>query len=309
MINRTELKSKAKAAFKGKYWKVFAACLVVSAIVAILGGGSLLGSGLVGPSFTLSLNGLNNSTSDVVISEDEYFGDYYGDGYFGDGYYYDYYEGEFVDPYIDAEFTDGFVAVLAVVALIFILVFGVISVVGIVKNIFIVNPLNVGLRSYFMNNRENKEEFKDVFSAFTNGKYLNTVGTVFTTNLFVSLWSLLFVIPGIYHKYVYWMVPYLCAKRPDISASEARRLSRAITDGYKLEIFVLELSFLGWRILGSIVIFGNYFIEPYIQATYAELYAELRDKAIISGKIRPEEVGVTVTNVFEDEPAISDGII
>ena len=278
MINRTELKSKAKAAFKGKYWRVFAACLIVSAIVAVLGGGNILSSGLTGPSFTFSLSGLGTPDTTVIVDGNEYY---------------------YQDPYVDAEITDSLFAVLTAVGLVVVLVCIVVLIIRTIKNIFIVNPLNVGLRSYFMNNRENEEEFKDVFSAFTDGNYMTTVGAVFTTNLFVSLWSLLFVIPGIYHKYVYWMVPYICAEKPGISGSEARRISRAITDGYKLEIFVLELSFIGWRILGSALIFGNYFIEPYIQATYAELYVELRDKAILGGKIRPEEVGLPVCNEFE----------
>lgn len=274
MLNRSELKSRAKAAFKGKYWWTFAACLAVSAIIAILGGGSLLSSGFT-PGFTISLNG------------------------FIDGYNSGYHDIESEYYYIDSELNDGIFAVLSVIILVLILVFGIISVVGICKSIFISDPLKVGLRSYFMNNRENKAEFKDIFSVFVGGKYLNTVGTVFTTNLFVFLWSLLFVIPGIYHKYVYWLVPYICAGNPDVSASEARRLSRVMTEGYKLEIFVLELSFIGWRLLGGALIFGNHFIEPYIQATYAELYAELRDKAVANGKIKPEEVGLPIENVFE----------
>ncbi len=280
MINRSELKSKAKAAFKGKYWWTFAACLVVSAITAFLGGGRLVGTGLIGPSFTLQLSDLGGHNHDL-----------------GSDYYY-----------IDAEITDALAAFLMIFAVILVFAVGIASVVGAVKSIFILDPLGVGLKSYFLKNRENKADFKDVFAGFTSGKYLSTVGTLFTTKFLVFLWSLLFIIPGIYHKYVYWLVPYICAENPGVSASDARRLSRIMTDGYKLEIFVLELSFLGWRILGGAIIFGNHFVEPYVQATYAELYAELRDRAFSSGKISREELGLSVDDIFVEDPVFPSEI-
>lgn len=288
MINRSELKSRAKAAFKGKFWKVFAACAVVMVLTATLVGGSALGSAFAGPTFTVnlgeSLYEFNSLTSSESVNGETIFN----------------------DPYMDAEVTEELLLFSTVIVLILLFVSSILSVVVAIKNILIVNPLNVGLKSYFMNNRKGSADFKDLFSGFTNGKYSSTVCTVFTTNLIVFLWSLLLVVPGIYYKYVYWLVPYICAENPGVSSSDARKLSKAMTDGYKLEIFVLELSFIGWYLLGKFVIFGSYFVEPYFQATYAELYAELRDRAIANGKIKPEEVGLAVPNIYEDEFSVTE---
>ncbi len=289
MFNRSELKSRAKASFKGKYWKVFTACAVVLVLTVTLGGGSAFSSAFAGPSFTFTLNDSLNDLSVAspdhsVLIDDQYI-------------IYDHVEPELMD----------FLSVFSMVAvLIVFLVVLIVSVVSAIHNIFIVNPLNVGLKSYFMNNRKDTADFKDIFSGFTNGKYSSTVGAVFSTNLIVFLWSLLLIVPGIYHKYMYWFVPYLCAENPGISSSEARRISKAMTDGYKLEIFVLELSFIGWRLLGAFVIFGSYFVEPYFQATYSEVYAELRDRAIANGKVKPEEVGLASMDISFEEDFVSE---
>ena len=64
-----------------------------------------------------------------------------------------------------------------------------------------------------------------------------------------------------------------------------------MTDGEKLNIFVLDLSFLGWRILGLLLLgIGSLFVAPYPAATEAELYAALRAKAIASGCVTETEL-------------------
>lgn len=264
MTDRAELKARAKKAFEGKYFRVFAACLAVTAVVSLSDGIVSFGSGTF-----VFIGGIFGGISDVL------------------------YDG-------GLKFAPAAIALLAV------LLSGIVSVVGIMKNAFIVNPVNVGMKAYFLRNRENKENFGDIFSVFGGGKYLKTVGTVFVTKLFISLWSLLFVIPGIYHLYVYWAVEYICAENPDISSAKAREVSRKMTDGHKFEIFVTELSFIGWRILGSLVIFGNLFVNPYVNATYAELYSELRRNALADGKISPEDVGLQADVCADGETVWSE---
>ena len=260
-MDRSLLKSKAKDALCGNYWWAFLACLLVTIITSFLSGSGSLGSGL-----TLNFNDF--SQEEIIIDNGNIA-------------------------------SDEFITAIIFFLLAFIIIVIICSVIGILISTFLLNPLNVGLKSYFMNQRENLSEISDVFYGFSNGNYLKTVGSIFTTNLFISLWSLL-IFPGIYFSYAYYLVPYICAEKPGISGSEARRISKAITDGHKFDIFVMQLSFFGWRFLASIVIIGNYFLEPYVQATYAEMYAELRDEAIKKGIINPEEVGVTISEPEEE---------
>ena len=109
---------------------------------------------------------------------------------------------------------------------------------------------------------------------------MNVVKIMFWRELKIFLWSLLFVIPGIIKSYEYSMVPYILAENPHISSERAFELSKKMTRGEKWKIFVLDLSFLGWRILGVLCCcVGEIFLQPYVEATYAELYQVMREKA------------------------------
>ena len=91
-------------------------------------------------------------------------------------------------------------------------------------------------------------------------------------------------------------VPYLLAENPYMSYKRAKELSKALTDGEKMEIFVLDLSFIGWYLLGYLTCsLGIYFLTPYVQATMAELYSAARAKAFAMGISGEEELsGFTV---------------
>ena len=115
-----------------------------------------------------------------------------------------------------------------------------------------------------------------LFYGFKSGAYLNTVFTMFMMNLFIFLWSLLLVVPGIIKSYQYRMVPYIMAENPQMNYRDALALSSRMTEGHKLELFILELSFVGWIILGSLLCGIGIFVQPYINATFAEVYAEMR---------------------------------
>ena len=73
----------------------------------------------------------------------------------------------------------------------------------------------------------------------------------FLMNLFVFLWGLLFIIPGVVKGYSYAMAPYILAENPDMTARDAITESRRIMDGNKFSLFCLQLSFIGWALLCS----------------------------------------------------------
>ena len=89
------------------------------------------------------------------------------------------------------------------------------------------------------------------------------------------------MIPGIIKHYEYYMVPYLVAEYPDMDSREVFRLSKEMMDGNKLDTWVLELSFIGWYLLGLLICcVGMIFVEPYVEATMAELYLKLREERL-----------------------------
>ena len=152
------------------------------------------------------------------------------------------------------------------------------SILGILYTIFIGNVIVVGKSRYFIKNHDVNPEIGEIFSGF-KGNYLNVVKIMFLMNLKILLWLFLFIVPGIIKAYEYSMIPYLLAENPNLSASQAFSLSKQMTTGQKMDLFVLDLSFLGWIILGLICCgIGILFLQPYPEATRAEVYLILKQQ-------------------------------
>lgn len=163
---------------------------------------------------------------------------------------------------------------------------------GILYSVFIVLPVMVGMTRFFVHNHFEPAGVGTLFSGFGWG-YGNTVGAMFVTDLFVSLWSLLFIIPGIVKAVEYSMVPFLLSDNPLLPGSRARELSRRMTYGEKGAIFVFWLSFFGWFLLGAVCAgVGILFVLPYFEASQAELYLFLRERALERGLVSPAELGL-----------------
>jgi uncharacterized membrane protein len=96
--------------------------------------------------------------------------------------------------------------------------------------------------------------------------------------IFLILWSLLLIIPGIVKYYEYLMVPYLLAENPYLSREEAFAESKRMMDGEKWNAFVLDLSFLGWILLSELTagLVGVFYVNPYVNGTHAALFEALR---------------------------------
>lgn len=144
--------------------------------------------------------------------------------------------------------------------------------------IFLCNPLMVGCQKFYRENAESPANFGEVGAAFKK-KYGNIVLTIFLRDLFLALWLLLFIIPGLIKAYSYRMVPYIIADNPEMSALDAITKSRVMMKGHKWNAFVLDLSFLGWLILSGLTagILGIFYVNPYIFETDAELYLALKN--------------------------------
>ena len=139
-------------------------------------------------------------------------------------------------------------------------------------------PLTLGTIMYYLKVIRGEDgELGEVFKGFSN--FLSAFLLIFLQGLFTFLWSLLLVIPGIVKFYAYSMAFYILADHPDMSALDALRESKEMMKGHKMELFVLQLSFIGWSLLGLVTFgLGNLYTLPYLNATLAEFYCELSGK-------------------------------
>lgn len=155
----------------------------------------------------------------------------------------------------------------------------VIAVASLALSIFVFNPLQVGCKRFFLQASDGSTDLHNMGYSFKNS-YMNQVSVIFLQNLFIFLWTLLFIIPGIVKAYQYRMIPYLLAEDPNLSFSEAKRLSAEMMDGEKWDAFVLDLSFILWGFLSVITfnLVGIFWLNPYYQYTCVELYKVLRTK-------------------------------
>ena len=185
------------------------------------------------------------------------------------------------------------------------------SIILLATLFFIDMPLLVGMYGTFI--KIFSKEQTGVGEMFSGGfavNYLRKVGGMAWMLLWVIIWSLLLVIPGIVKALSYSMTAFILHQFPNVTARQALKISMKITDGYKGDIFVLTLSFIGWLLLFSIpsfilwgiglhmlsslvfhILFALY-VSPYLYTSFAGFYLELRDKALADGKVTHEELGL-----------------
>ncbi|MDR3051781.1 MAG: DUF975 family protein [Oscillospiraceae bacterium] len=125
--------------------------------------------------------------------------------------------------------------------------------------------------------KDQKPQFGDIFK----GCYLfgKALWLFIITEFFIWLWSLLLIIPGIIKSLAYSMAPYILAQNPDLTARGALSESKRMMEGHKGDLFVLYLSFIPWFLL-TCVTFGlaAIYVGPYVAATMANFYTEIKDK-------------------------------
>ena len=155
---------------------------------------------------------------------------------------------------------------------------GIIPVVGAIAAIIIGPALSIGLYLCYLDMTYGKDpEVSTVFQGFQyTGKalWLTILIAVFT-----FLWSLLCYIPGIVKAISYSMSYLVLAENPNMTAREALDVSKRITNGHKMDIFILGLSFIPWILLVVITCgIAAIYVAPYIELTTINLYHELKDK-------------------------------
>lgn len=238
MWTRAEIKAYAKDFLRKNYWKAFVVCLIVGIIT---GGGN-------------SSNRNNNRNNNNFNQEHHN-------------------EQSVVSGYSNKAIN---VVTSGIRSPLFFLTGGamlLITLVFLIGMITIGYAIQVGRSRFFLDGFKGEVSIGKIFSTFNQEEYWSILATMFLTALYGALWTLLFIIPGIIKAYEYRMVPYILAEKPDLSPSDIITRSRDITRGHKLDIFVLDLSFIGWYLLGALLCgVGVVFVAPYKHATEARLY-------------------------------------
>ena len=144
-------------------------------------------------------------------------------------------------------------------------IIGVASYCGGLPAMLIEGPLNVGVVFVFISlmRGKNNIDIEDMFKGFRDNFGRNLL-LGFLANLFIALWSLLFIIPGIVKAYAYSMAYYIANEHPEYDWKACLDESQRITRGHKLDLFVLDLSFIGWYIVGALCLgIGVLWVVPY----------------------------------------------
>lgn len=277
MWTRRQLKERAKEALQRNYWKL----VLVSALLL------LLGCEAGGYNFSASV--LKHSDSDdnveqaAKVSEnvitvdgeqglpgtDEFVAQAIGRG-----------ETEMNDISIRIDGEDVVVGIIAI--FVFLIVFFFCLVLLFVVDIFLINPFDVGGKRFMRKSIEDVAQVKEIAFAYDHS-YKNVVKVMFYRDLYILLWTFLFIIPGIVKMYQYLMVPYILSECPDMEYHEALAKSRDMMDGNKGKAFVLGLSFLLWDFLGMLTfgIVEIFYVNPYRNLTFAALYEELKKTPVM----------------------------
>ena len=259
MWDRKELKEKAKTKFRANR----ITCIFAALLLFFTGS---FGSGGAGSTVGTNLRH-NNSTSYENESYDESFFEDLGEDI-------EITVGDEV-PHLDT----GDSSLPAIFGIVFGTILLVIVIIGLLLGIFLLNPLQVGLRKFFIDNAGDSSAGlnRGNIGLGFGANYKNIVGAMFSTDIYEVLWTLLLIVPGIIKGYEWRLVPYLLAENPRMSGAEARAVSAEMMYGSKADAFVLDLSFIGWYLVGAITLgIGNLvWTHPYVAATDTELYLAL----------------------------------
>lgn len=150
--------------------------------------------------------------------------------------------------------------------------------VGAVGALILAGPLNFGIAYVFLKLARTGEEIAvgDVFEGFKSD-FGGTIVLTIMIGIFTFLWSLLFVIPGIVKAYSYSMAYYIKVDHPEYDWQQCINASKEMMNGHKADLFVLDLSFIGWIIVGFCACgIGLLWVEPYMESARANFYESIK---------------------------------
>lgn len=264
MWTRKGLKTKAKAVVKRSYWKVVLVSLLLMVFTGALGSGSYVSNDTsnTSESYQNDVNEMSDDLNEMSTDVAELKIELEKKGM----------ETENVTKAHNA----ASLAVMIAVAIGFLIVTLIIFAVGITLSALVFNPFIVGIKGFFSKEMKETTKVSTITFAFDHS-YKNHVKIMFFKDLYTFLWTLLFIVPGIVKAYEYRMMPYILSENPDMSMDEVFARSKEMMYGQKWNVFVLDLSFVGWNFLSLCTCFllSIFYVAPYKNLTDAELYNTL----------------------------------
>ena len=152
-----------------------------------------------------------------------------------------------------------------------------IPVVGSIASLFLSGPFALGMIYviYTILRGEKIDIGAHVFGGFQ--RFWDSVALYVLQSIFIALWSLLFVIPGIIKSFSYSMAFYILADNPEMSGKEALDASKELMNGHKMDLFMLYLSFIPWLLLTGITCgIAGIYVLPYMNATVTNFYLDIK---------------------------------
>lgn len=147
---------------------------------------------------------------------------------------------------------------------------------------------------------------RDSFQVFSKKMFLPVFLIQLLQSLFIGLWTLVFIIPGIVKGYSYSQAFFIFKDKKEFgqeeypTALECITESRVLMDGHKVELFWLHISFIGWHILEAFT-FGiaSLYVRPYLNMAEAVFY----DRIVYTefDRLHPKEVETDFTEVEDDD--------
>lgn len=136
-------------------------------------------------------------------------------------------------------------------------------------------PLEFGLAANFLNLSRGKGlSISQLFDGFNDYKRIFT--TLFLVQIYTALWALLLFIPGVVKSYSYSMTPFVLKDNPTMKNNEAIELSMKLMKGHKMQLFLLDLSMIGWALLCMLTLgLGVLLLQPYNTTAHAAFYRDL----------------------------------
>jgi hypothetical protein len=264
MWTRKELKERAKEALKRNYWKI-----VLVSLIGMLIGGGLGSSGISGGG-----SDIRDMASDNVK---EHFTEHENDDVDWEGA-----EAVLDDIQMDIRPQDIVAVAFTVIVVL------IVAAIVLALDVLLLNPVQVGINRFMVKSLDDTARIAEVGYTFDHN-YKNGVKVMFFKDLYVVLWSLLFIVPGIYKAYQYRMVPYILGENPDMTYQEVLQRSKDMMDGQKWDAFVLDLSFILWHMLGGITcgLAEIFYVAPYVNLTDAALYSRLSRKDLADAQPVP----------------------
>ena len=143
-------------------------------------------------------------------------------------------------------------------------------------------PLTWGFQTLFLGAvRGGEVTAKDMFEGYNKELFSRVLTTTLLYYVYVFLWSMLLLIPGCIKAYSYAMTPFILKDNPEMKNNAAIEESMRMMDGHKLELFLLDLSFIGWAILSILTCcIGFLWLVPYMNMARVNFYEDLKKASV-----------------------------